>query len=639
MKADKLNDFNEVIKYYEEILKFSKYLSPKVDIMPLINSFMGSNIGRLSEIQYYRVICNNMSLLISQLHERSLSISDDALEASTFQNIESINTLEGKEKELNLIEKKKQLRNCLAHAEYSLSFENPEKIDIPVEGGYAISVGEINVEVENQYIKGKIPFTDIMEFAQRYISAYGFMKGEQSIPIIINPNPKNARTAEQYVKKLRKIRIFPKQSNDGIPYDKFVYRFLKENKISELEERIWRNYFSEIKSKTSCKSFEQREEEIPENRKEFFKKYIDYVGLDTMKNSMFASLALSEVLAPNAENIVSVENLTGIPETILELIRQKQVMYIKLNEAIQNGSLSITAGPTFLKQTQRIADGLRKYQYQAPMIYANNLLGMAYYCFDYSREVNEHEGKTLFNFFDMKNLNGIEAKLVKPDGTEENVDIEEEINPKQKAKNKLQDATSQLNNLIKKKKKQEELKKQLEHPKNKDPQKEEKLKDVNAWLDGYDENEAVMIQRKTELEEEEKSSLDIVCKDSTEFFRHFRNSLAHGNYTVIYGDFKKIDSIRYKFLDHDESTNSIYTIELSAVCLEKLIKGFQEKINESDREYLDAKKTEKTLLEKALKFCHIDVDDVKTEKKKEKSIWNIFKRNKKAKEGKDEIDL
>lgn len=639
MKADKLNDFNEVIKYYEEILKFAKYLSPNVNMMPLIQEFMASSIGRLSEIQYYRVICNNVSLLISQLHERSLSISDDALEASTFDNIESIDNLVGKEKELSLIEKKKQLRNCLAHAEYSISFENPEKIDIPVEGGYAISVGEINVDVENKYVKGKIPFYDIMEFAQRYISAYGFMKGEQSIPIIINPNHRKAKTPKQYIDNLRKIRIFPKETDEGVPYNTFVYRFIKENKISDLEERIWRTYFDEIRRKTSCKSFELKEEELPENRKEFFKKYIDYVGLDTMKNSMFASMALSEVLAPNAENIVSVENLTGIPETILELIRQKQVTYIKLHEAIERGNLSIIAGPQYMAQMQRIADALKKYQYQAPMIYANNLLGMAYYCFDYSREVNEHEGKMLFNFFDMKNLDGIKAKLINPDGSEAEVEIEEEINPKQKAKNKLQDATSQLNNLRKKKKKQEDLKKQLEHPKNKDPKKEEKLEDVNKWLEEYDENEAAMILRKTELEEEEKSSPDIVCKDSTEFFRHFRNSLAHGNYTVTYGDFKKLDSITYSFSDHDESTNSIYKIEISAVCLEKLIKGFQEKINESDKGYLDAKKTEKGLLEKALKFCHIDKDDVEAEKKKEKSIWNIFRRKKKVKEGKDENDL
>ena len=229
MKADKLNDFNEVIKYYEEILKFSKYLSPNVDMTPLIKDFMGSSIGRLSEIQYYRVICNNVSLLISQLHERSLSISDDALEASTFDNIESIDNLEGKEKTLSLAEKKKQLRNCLAHAEYSISFENPEKIDIPVEGGYAISVGEINVDVENKYVKGKIPFYDIMEFAQRYISAYGYMKGEQSIPIIINPNHRKAKTSKQYIDNLRKIRIFPKETEEGVPYETFVYRFIKEN--------------------------------------------------------------------------------------------------------------------------------------------------------------------------------------------------------------------------------------------------------------------------------------------------------------------------------------------------------------------------------------------------------------------------
>lgn len=639
MKADKLNDFNEVIKYYEEILKFSKFLYPNVDPTPLMFDFMNSNVGRLSEIQYYRVICNNVSLLVSQLHERSLEISDEALGSSAFGDIDSIDNLTGKEKDLSLLEKKKQLRNCLAHAEYSLSFENPEKFEIPVEDGYGIKVSGINIEVENKYIKGRIPFEDIMEFANRYISAYGYMKGEQSIPLIVNPDMKYITTSEQYVERLRKIRIFPKPTRDGIPFDKFVYRFIKENKISKLEERAWRNYFDEIKRQTLCKSFDVREEEVPENRKAFFKKFIDYVGLDNMKNSIFPSLALSEVLAPNVENIVSVDNLMGIPKTILELIRQKKSLHIKTRTAEQTGNWNITLGPHYMNQLQRIIDGFKKYQYQAPMIYANNLLGMAYYCFDYSREVNEHEGKALFNFFDMKNLDGIRAKLVGADGTETEVDIVEEINPKEKAKNKLKDATSQLNNLVKKKKKQEELKKQLEHPKNKAPNREETLKEVIKWLEDYDANEAELKQRKAEFEEEEKASLDVVCKDSTEFFRHFRNSLAHGNYKVEYGDFNDYEAIKYRFSDHDETTGKTYVIELSAIQLERLIKGFQEKINESDKGYLDGKKTEKSLLEKALKFWHIDTEDVAREEKKEKGILSLFKKRKKAKEGKDENSL
>lgn len=639
MKADKLNDFNEVIKYYEEILKFSKFLYPNVDPTPLMFDFMNSNVGRLSEIQYYRVICNNVSLLVSQLHERSLEISDEALGSSAFGDIDSIDNLTGKEKDLSLLEKKKQLRNCLAHAEYSLSFENPEKFEIPVEDGYGIKVSGINIEVENKYIKGRIPFEDIMEFANRYISAYGYMKGEQSIPLIVNPDMKYITTSEQYVERLRKIRIFPKPTRDGIPFDKFVYRFIKENKISKLEERAWRNYFDEIKRQTLCKSFDVREEEVPENRKAFFKKFIDYVGLDNMKNSIFPSLALSEVLAPNVENIVSVDNLMGIPKTILELIRQKKSLHIKTRTAEQTGNWNITLGPHYMNQLQRIIDGFKKYQYQAPMIYANNLLGMAYYCFDYSREVNEHEGKALFNFFDMKNLDGIRAKLVGADGTETEVDIVEEINPKEKAKNILKDATSQLNNLVKKKKKQEELKKQLEHPKNKAPNREETLKEVIKWLEDYDANEAELKQRKAEFEEEEKASLDVVCKDSTEFFRHFRNSLAHGNYKVEYGDFNDYEAIKYRFSDHDETTGKTYVIELSAIQLERLIKGFQEKINESDKGYLDGKKTEKSLLEKALKFWHIDTEDVAREEKKEKGILSLFKKRKKAKEGKDENSL
>ena len=638
MKADQLSDFNEVIKYYEEMLKLTKRLSPETNFEGIIFDFVYSGIVGLTELQYYRVVCNNVSLFISQLHEKSLGISDEALENSTFDDIDSIDNLKGKKKELSLIEKKKQLRNCLAHAEYHLVFENPEKFDLPVPGGYAIKVSGVNVEVDNKYVNGTIPFEDMMEFAKRYISAYGYMKSEQSISLILNPNLQNIKTVDDYIDKLRKIRIFPKSTRDGIPFEKFIYRFMKNHKFSKFEERYWRDFFDEIKKQTSCKSFDVRDEEVPENRKEFIRKYINYVGFDRIKSDIFPSIALSEVLAPNVENIVSVDNLTGMPKTILEFIRQKQVLYIKTKNAEQRGDLGIMLGQAYVNQLQGIVDSMQKYKYQAPMIYANNLLGMAYYCFDYSREVNEHEGKTLFNFFDMKNLDGIQAKLINPDGSETAVDIEEEINPKKKAKNKLQDATSQLNNLIKKKKKQEDLKKQLEHPKNKAPNKEETLKAVIKWLEEYDEIESAILQRKAELEEE-RNSPDIVCRDSTEFFRHFRNSLAHGNYSITYEDFNDMDSIKYKFMDHDESTNSTYCIELTSVQLERLIKGFQEKINESDKGYLDGKKTERSLLEKALKFWKVDIEDIKTEQKKEKSIFSRFRKKKKTMEEKDGTDL
>ena len=41
----------------------------------------------------------------------------------SFDDIESIKDVEGKNKELSLLEKKRQLRNCLAHANYKLIIE------------------------------------------------------------------------------------------------------------------------------------------------------------------------------------------------------------------------------------------------------------------------------------------------------------------------------------------------------------------------------------------------------------------------------------------------------------------------------------------------------------------------------------
>lgn len=57
----------------------------------------------------YRVLCNNIALFITQMHEKSKDMDDDALLEMAFANIESLNTIESKKGELSIKEKKNKL--------------------------------------------------------------------------------------------------------------------------------------------------------------------------------------------------------------------------------------------------------------------------------------------------------------------------------------------------------------------------------------------------------------------------------------------------------------------------------------------------------------------------------------------------
>lgn len=609
MKVDELSDFNEVIKYYKEILKTAKKLNPRTNIAG--NNF-DFGINSLNEFQYFRVLCNNISLFISQIHEKSLEINDNQLLEMSFNDIESIKDLEGKNKELNLLEKKRQLRNCLAHANYSLIIEEIEDMNIPVSTVKGVNLNTMYVEVENDFIKGKIPVEDVIKFAEKYQQAFAYLKNGRDFSFLINTEMEKTRTTEEYLQKTKRIKVFPKKDETGLPFEKFMYRFNKTYKIPRELTTYFHSFFKEVEKECSAKSFEFEEQELPEAEKTFIKKYIDYIGFRKFKENKYCTEALNEILASVNNDVISLETLSGINNTLHDTIKQKKIIYM----ALQGVEFDRAKVMEFM---QKSVNELFKYQLQGPIIYSNNLLGLSYYCFNYSREINEKNGKSLFNLYDVKNLDGIKAKLIDKDGNESEENIVEEINPRKKAENKLNDIVSQLEKLRKDKQLKENLKSSLENPKNRNPKKEEILNSIDKWMKDYKIKEQKLIEEIEIAETEIDNTENRVYKDSSNFFRHLRNSMAHGNYKIIYDNFYNTDNIKYTFRDYDEKTDSTYCIEITAKQLEEIVNSFQEKINECDNGYIDGKRIEKKILEEALKNHMVDEADIETEQKRERT--------------------
>ena len=633
MKIEKLNDFNKVIQYYKEILKFAKALRANVSPSEISTLTMNFDIVNLDDFSYYRVLCNNISLFISQVHEKTLEMDDEQLLGSSFDRIQSINNIHGKNGEISLLEKKKQLRNCLAHAEYKLVFEGLEEVRDEKQEFEGVVVNSICIELENDYIKGKIPFDDILEFAQKYKDAYSYLQNNDELSFLINPNILKIRTIDEYIKKTRKVRLIPREDESGLSFEKFIYRFNKEYKIPK-EGSIffhnmlvkWRDMLAERKGEKTFKTFEIKEEKVPEDRKEFMKKYLSYIGFNNFMNNEEALQAFNEICAPYLKEVISLDSLVGITKTAQDIMETKETIMFGL----QGNNIK---RENILQSIQKTVDEIKKYRFQGPMIYASNLLGLAYYCFDYSREVNENNEKEFFDFYDIKNLDGIKAKLVYKDGRRVEEEVVEEINPREKAENILADATTRLEKIRREKLKKENTRASLENPKNRNPNKDMILKSIAEWMSTYPEQEKERMEEHKIATIRVQNSDNAIHEDSTNFFRHLRNSMAHGNYKINYNNFNDKSTITYTFEDYDEKTDATYCVEITASQLEKIIDGFQQKINECSKKYIEGEKLEKKLLEEALRGQGVAQSDIDAQSRFEENTYE-----KEEKEHKEESD-
>ena len=148
----------------------------------------------------------------------------------------------------------------------------------------------------------------------------------------------------------------------------------------------------------------------------------------------------------------------------------------------------------------------------------------------------------------------------------------------------------------------------------------------------YPEQEKACIEEQEIATKRVENSDDVVYEDSTNFFRHLRNSMAHGNYIINYHNFNDKNTITYLFKDYDEKANATYCVEITANQLEKIIDGFQQKINECSKEHIEGERLEKKLLEEALRGQCVSQSDIDVQSKIEENI------NEENKEHKEEAD-
>lgn len=218
---------------------------------------------------------------------------------------------------------------------------------------------------------------------------------------------------------------------------------------------------------------------------------------------------------------------------------------------------------------------LEKIKFEAPMAYASTIIDFGYFCFNYLREAHKKDALGDFNFIDF-DLNGISVPYSEDDCF------------------KQADYSSNIFNLLRTKTIQsEKLKKEIE--------KEELLKIGIKSTESISEDKKIQLleikdfkinQKSQELLQllEEIESLNVSLQDqkqhidSTNFFRHLRNSFSHGFYSIDYKKAlanKNLEQIEYTFYDMVEKDGKhvkTFEVKLTSKRLVKLLNHYADRV-------------------------------------------------------------
>lgn len=231
---------------------------------------------------------------------------------------------------------------------------------------------------------------------------------------------------------------------------------------------------------------------------------------------------------------------------------------------------------------QNIINKISAFSYEAPFAYVSSILDLGYFCFNYLREAHKKDSLEGFDFHNF-NLKGIKynspfepsEKFIDESVVVNNLLMEEE-NKKKKINATITSLETNKINLEKVTTIPEEKKNHLLSQNN------------NSRIQKYEELKQTEIKI-NELKEKLKTAKSYT--DSSNFFRHLRNSFAHGFYTVDYSKAlknKNLGNIVFHFRDYNIDSNNrsnrvmCFEAEMSASRLIDLLNDFGTRIKKSD---------------------------------------------------------
>ena len=108
-----------------------------------------------------------------------------------------------------------------------------------------------------------------------------------------------------------------------------------------------------------------------------------------------------------------------------------------------------------------------------------------------------------------------------------------------------------------------------------------------------------------------------VMVNSSNLFRHLRDSIAHNNYNIDYSKYintRKLDDIIITFITYEKYTDELdFEVEISVKEIKRLVKELQNSINLSIELSDEGKNSEVSFLREALVFRNLGLEDIEKE--------------------------
>lgn len=546
---DPIKSFNNVIEYYREVLN----LTDKLFIGMSPQAFT-KECNSLNQSNYYpssiQAIIFNKSLRIQMIEELITNNEIDDTEVDKiFRTIDSFESIKAHQP-MSKKEKCKQIRNCLAHSMFEIRI-NDEKALSDIE-----NVTNISLYINNGKVSGIIPYNDFYLLDLSYQKLYGS----------ISPNTTISITDFSY-----------KTSNS------------KKNNLSD-DKKI-KKYINSIRVK---------DEPIPPEKKLFLAKYIRYIGLTNFKqlSCVHEYVLLTDCLIypSNKDEILTGDLGIRIDPGINFIDSIRHWNFLNDNSIAPN---------TFFSKNSILCSNLMLFCREKPLIYASCTLGLANYCMSYIREINQNSTKPIFEYknIDLSNIkhsinSNNSISIVDPHKA-----ILQEINLVECQREKISKDILRIKDTIK----------NLSNPLNRNPRKDEFLKNNNKDLQEKSEELKQLEQKLIKLNEEYENCTEEPYENSYHFFRHLRNSIAHGHYVIDFKKFfntKNLADLSFTFYDNTNSKDDSFSVNIKVSELLEIINNLQKKVNLSIEENDIGSETQKRYLEEALLNQNIGLSDI-----------------------------
>ena len=161
--VEKLESFNSQIRYYKNMLKYIENNKNPAIAQKNVEADIQNSLRNTINILINNI--NLLSLYIARFEEKSSNTEQINEMLSSVQSVENIELIDEN------VDKKKQIRNCFAHADFKICIDESKcKKTKGINGIYFPYFEEepFYLEIDNGKIKGKFTYTDFLKIAMKY---------------------------------------------------------------------------------------------------------------------------------------------------------------------------------------------------------------------------------------------------------------------------------------------------------------------------------------------------------------------------------------------------------------------------------------------------------------------------------------